>query len=105
MRFEYLNLLALNNITQILTFDERVFIRKKLMGKLQEVKSPDRIIKLMTIIKSYNWERPTMEYRENEYGDKILFYYDEETESFKNINTYKHPILEELKPFNITEKL
>ena len=104
MEFTYLNLLALNNITQVLTFDERVMIRQKLFGKLQDVKSPDRIIQLLSIIKSNQWERPPIEYRETENG-KVLFYYDTNTESFKNINTYQHPILEEVKPFNITENV
>ncbi|WKW46725.1 hypothetical protein P3875_01240 [Myroides sp. JBRI-B21084] len=95
----YLNLLALNNITQVLTFDERVFIRKKLLDNLQDVACSERITELLSIIKKHNWERPHVEYKETDQG-KELFYYDEKTESLISINDYKHSILEEVKPYN-----
>lgn len=98
MRADYLSLLALNNIIQVLTFDERNLVRQIMRGQTP-VPGKQKISELLCIINKYKWERPATQWTEDPSGNRNLMFYDATSESWRNIKHYDHPIIQDLQQF------
>lgn len=98
--FDLINVLALDGLKKVLTFDERAELQQTIRGGSQKI-SP-KVNELLRIIKQHNWNKPETQYKETEIG-KLLFYKSENDE-WERIGNYHHPILDEITSYQISDE-
>lgn len=86
----YKTLLALDSIANFLTQHERIIAIKRSLK--EELELTPRMKRGFELIEAYSWQAPKTKIGQ----DRITRFYDEDTEIWRALNEYKHPIINEL---------
>lgn len=97
--FNLLDLIALDNIVQVFTFDERIDVRNAMRNRTDHVSSKAQ--QLLKFIAQHQWKRPNVVIRETEFGKKS-FYQNSEGE-YERMEMYHHPIIDAVQPYKVRE--
>ena len=82
-KLEYLDVLALDSIYNLLSFNERIDTHLYIRNKTEKLNPKSE--KIFNWIKQNYWSPPETKYDRN----KTLKFYNEKTESFENLEKYQ----------------
>lgn len=84
-------LLALDSIANFLTQHERIIAIKRSLREDREL--TEKMKKAIILIEQHDWKSPKTKIGQ----DRITRFYDEDSESWRILNEYKHPIINDIK--------